>query len=520
MRMSKLFSTTLREPPADVASLAPQLLMRAGYLRTFEGQPAYLPLGKAALRHIEAIIDEQLAPLGVQEIDVPGEAAEAVDDLARREIRSHRQLPQTLLVHMSHTTHVHMLTADETGRADQIKALRAAIERAVAACDVVAQTVIAQTGVGSVPSGWAVAQIMRGGPDRLLVCPQPACGYAAEQAAATAQKSQPAPAAPATLAKVATPETTTIAALAELLGVPESATAKAVFYTGLIGGEKCFIFALVRGDMDVSEAKLAAATGATALQPATNADILVVGAAPGYASPIGIRREGAVVVVDDLIPTSPNLVAGANQTGYHLLNTVYGRDYTADLVTDIALAQPGDLCLHCGTPLVPQTATILARVMPIPLRRAIYLDAEGRAQPIRMAQAVIYPERLLSAVVEQHHDADGILWPPGIAPYDVHLASLALKPGDDTDAAAESLYRALTDAGIHVLFDDRDERPGVKFKDADLIGLPIRLTVGARSLREGGVEFKRRNEAAKEIVPLEEVTEYVARQLGIPQNKR
>jgi prolyl-tRNA synthetase len=514
MRMSHLFAMTLREPPADVAAPAQQLLMRAGFLRSLEGQAAYLPLGKATLERLEVVAHEQLAPLAPQEIGLPARALDAedvaaiIDELARREIRSYRQLPQTLCARVGQTIDVYTLAATKAGQAAQIHALREALERIAAACDISTQTVMAQSDAHGEPSGWAVAQMDAGGTGRLLLCP--ACDYAAEQAAARSEKPQPATAGPAPLAKVATPETMTIAALAELLGVPESATAKAVFYTGLIGGDRRFIFAVVRGDMDVSEEKLASAIGAAALQPATTEEIVATGATPGYASPIGIRREGVIVVADDLIPASPNLVAGANEAGYHLLNTVYGRDYTADIVTDIVLARPGEPCPRCGNPLTLQPATVLGRVAPIPSRRAAYLDAEGRNQSVRMARAVIDLDLLLAVVVKQHHDADGILWPAGIAPFDVYLASLALKSGDETDAAAESLYRALMDAGLRVLFDDRDERPGVKFKDADLIGLPVRLTVGARSLREGGVELKRRNEAAKELVPVGNVVARVA----------
>jgi prolyl-tRNA synthetase len=228
-----------------------------------------------------------------------------------------------------------------------------------------------------------------------------------------------------------------------------------------------------------------------------------VGATPGYASPVELHD--VLVVVDDLIPQSPNLVAGANEDGYHLLNVNYGRDYSAALVCDIAAARDGDACAQCGSPLRTSRGVEVGNIFQLGTRYtevlgATYLDREGKHQPVVMGSYGIGAGRLLACIVEAHHDDKGLIWPMSVAPYQVYLIQM---PG--AEAEAEALYAALNEVGIEVLFDDRDETAGVKFNDADLLGIPIRLTLGKRSLKEGGVEFKRRDHDEKEIVPLADV---------------
>jgi len=283
------------------------------------------------------------------------------------------------------------------------------------------------------------------------------------------------------------------------------------------GGE-VFVFAVIRGDMEVNETKLANAVGATALRPATEEEIRAVGAVPGYASPVGLSvgahgRAPLQIVVDDLIPLSPNLVAGANEEGYHLLNVNYGRDYTATIVCDIAAARDGDPCPHCGGPLRTARGVEVGNIFQLGTRYAealgaTYLDREGQPRPIVMGSYGIGVGRLLACIAEEHHDAQGLIWPISVAPYQVYLISM---PG--AEAEAEALYAQLTAAGIEVLFDDRAETAGVKFNDADLIGIPIRLTLGKRSLKEGGVELKRRDRTEKEIVPLADAVARVRREI-------
>ena len=233
---------------------------------------------------------------------------------------------------------------------------------------------------------------------------------------------------------------------------------------------------------------------------------------PGYASPIGLKK--VFVVVDRLVEDSPNLVAGANEPGYHLLNTNYGRDYRASLVTDIAAAREGDGCPSCGEPLRAAQAAVLgrsARIEQGPLKDAwpLYLDETGRSQPVSFGLTEVDLGAVLAAVAERHCDEQGLALPAAVAPFAVHLIQM-----QGAESEAQALHEALAAAGIACLFDDRNESPGVKFTDADLIGLPLRITLGKRSLQAGGAEFKRRNEADKVIVPLEAAVARAAEMLA------
>ena len=270
-----------------------------------------------------------------------------------------------------------------------------------------------------------------------------------------------------------------------------------------------FVFAIVRGDMDVNETKLANAVKAKDLRPAREDEIRAVGATPGYASPINLAKvsepsQGLIVVVDDLIPNSPNLVAGANEDGYHLLNTNYGRDYTADVVTDLATAEEGAPCPDCGNPLRASRGVEVGNIFQLGTRYSDslgckFLDKDGQAKPVIMGSYGIGSGRLLACIAEEYHDEYGLKWPITVAPYEAHLTVLS-----GAEETANQLYAQLQAEGIEVLYDDRDETAGVKFKDADLIGVPLRLTVSTRSLKESGVEFKRRTEKDRTVVPLQE----------------
>ncbi|MFZ5902628.1 MAG: proline--tRNA ligase [Chloroflexota bacterium] len=273
------------------------------------------------------------------------------------------------------------------------------------------------------------------------------------------------------LEKVSTPDCNTIESLANFLNIPKEKTAKALMFTRVADGK--FIFVVVRGDMTLSEAKLKRAVGEVRL--ATPEEITSAGAAAGYASPVGLKD--ALIVADDLVPQSANLVAGANEAGYHLLDTNCGRDYSPDLVIDLVLANAGDACPNCGQPLSVENADLLG------------------------ARGEVRYEAVLSALAEVHHDDKGLTLPASAAPFDVYLMHV---PGRemDTRAKAEEIYNQLQNAGVTVLFDDRDERAGVKFNDADLIGCPIRITVGEKNLKEGMVELKPRKERENRLISL------------------
>ena len=277
------------------------------------------------------------------------------------------------------------------------------------------------------------------------------------------------------LEKVLTPDCHTIEALATFLHIPKEKTAKALMYTRL--NDSRFIFVVVRGDMQISEAKLRQHVGD--IRPATAEEIERAGAAAGYASPIGLKN--TIIAVDDLIALSQNLVAGANETGYHLKNTNYGRDYAAEIVVDLVQAKAGDACINCGNPLSVLPAVSLA------------------------SHKTYAFENILLALAEAHHDNKGLTLPHPAAPFEVYLMHL---PGKemDTRATAEEIYNTLRSADIPMLFDDREERAGVKFNDADLIGCPLRITVGEKGLKEGMVELKPRQEKDNRLISFTRLT--------------
>ncbi len=288
---------------------------------------------------------------------------------------------------------------------------------------------------------------------------------------------------PLPLEKVLTPDCHTIEALANFLSVPKERTAKALMYTRLADNK--FVFVVVRGDMQLSEAKLKQQVGE--IRPATTEEIERSGAAAGYASPIGLQD--TLIVVDDLIPHSPNLVAGANEAGYHLKNTNYGRDYSAEITADLVQVEAGAACINCGNPLSVLSAIVLA------------------------TRSEYFFENTLLALAEAHHDSKGLTLPHPAAPFDVYLMHV---PGKelDTRARAEEIYNQLQPAGIPVLLDDRDERAGVKFNDADLIGCPVRITVGEKGLKEEMIELKERT--AKEIIriPIDQIVAKLSKKDG------
>lgn len=557
MRMSKLFSQTLRDAPAEADLASHQLLLRAGFMRQLAaGVFSYLPLGWRALRKIEDIIRAEMDAIGGQEISMPvvqpadlwkeshrwyivDESLtrfqdrggrdmvlgmtheEVITDLIRKEIRSYRQLPVLLyqiqtkwrdearprggLIRVREFTmkDSYSLDADEAGLDAQYRAHYQAYFNIYHRCGLPVISVGSDTGMMGGKLAHEFMYLTPVGEDTLLVCDQ--CGYSANREIARFQKPAAADEAPLPVEKVSTPNTTTIDSLAALLNIPHAKTAKAVFLmaTMLDGAERFekFVFAVVRGDMDLNEVKLTNVVGATALRAATEVEIQAIGAVPGYGSPVGVHD--CLIVVDDAVAKSPNLVAGGNEAGYHLLNVNYGRDYQADIVADIAAAKADDACLVCGKPLKVVRGVEVGNIFKLGTRYAealdaTFIDAEGHSKPVIMGSYGIGVGRLLACVAEEHHDEDGLIWPVSIAPYQVHLVML---PGGED--AADRLYKDLQKAGIEVLYDERDERAGVKFKDADLIGLPVRLTVGERSLQSGGVELKRRDVKERRIVSLE-----------------
>ncbi|MGH2594196.1 MAG: proline--tRNA ligase, partial [Anaerolineae bacterium] len=443
-------------------------------------------------------------------------------ELCRTEIKSYRRLPQLVyhiqtkfrddprpragLIRVREFTmkDSYSLDLDEAGLDAQYRAHYQAYFNIFNRCDLPVIAVGADVGLMGGSLAHEFMYLTPIGEDTLVLCRN--CGYAANRQIAKFAKPVAAPEALKPIETVPTPDTKTIEALATLLGVPKSRTAKAVFM--IAGNEEdaqtraAFVFAVIRGDMEVNETKLSNALDADWLRPATDDEIRATGAAPGYASPIGLKD--VTVVVDDAVPASPNLVAGANEDGYHLLNTNTPRDYAASVVADIAAAGDGDACIQCGQPLYTARGVEVGNIFKLGTRfsdaiGATVLAADGAQKPIVMGCYGIGSGRLLACVAEEHHDDKGLVWPISVAPYHAHLISLA---GADASVAeaADRVYRTLLDTGIEVLYDDRAESPGVKFADADLIGLPIRLTVSAKSVGKGGVEMKRRDRKEFEVV--------------------
>jgi prolyl-tRNA synthetase len=302
------------------------------------------------------------------------------------------------------------------------------------------------------------------------------CGYAARSEFARFDKSPASTDEPLPIEKVETPDCNTIEDLATFLDIPKEQTAKALLYTRQADSK--LVFAVVRGDMQLSEAKLKEQVGE--IKMADYYAMKEAGAVPGYAAPIDLKD--TLIIVDNLIPNSPNLVTGANDEGYHLKNVNYGRDYSAEIVTDLVQAREGDACINCGKPLSEEAADLLN-------------SKDGYNF-----------DRILHALAETHHDNNGLTLPHPAAPFDVYLMHV---PGKtmDTKSAATELYESLQKAGIPVLFDDRDERAGVKFNDADLIGCPMRMAVGERGLQNGMVELKPRSAAQNSLISLASLTD-------------
>jgi prolyl-tRNA synthetase len=568
MRMSQLFSQTLRDVPSEAEIPSHQLLLKAGLIRPLAaGIYSYLPLGHRVLTKIENIIREEMDAIGGQEITMPvvhpadiwkatgrwyevgAEMArfkdraqrdmvlamtheEVIADLVRQEIRSYRQLPCMLyhiqtkfrdeprpragLIRVREFTmkDSYSLDADWEGLDKQYRAHYQAYFNIFNRCHL--PTIAVQSDVGMMGGQMAHEYMYLApiGEDTLVLCD--ACGYAANRQIATVRKPTPPAEALLPVEQVATPEVATIDALAAYLNVPASRTAKAVFFVATMPDNTAantltqrVIFAVVRGDMELNETKLANALEARDLRPAHEEEIRAVGAEPGYASPLNLHPGGALIIADDLLPVSPNLVAGANVPGYHLRNTNYGRDYQAAMVADIVAARDGDLCPQCGAALRTVRGVEVGNIFKLGTRYTealggVYLDRDGHEKPVVMGCYGIGSGRLLSCIIEEHHDAQGIRFPISVAPYQVYCVALSQRDAEVAEIA-ERLYREAWPQGIEMLLDDRDATPGVKLNDADLIGLPLRLTIGPRSLQAGGAELKYRDQDDVRLVTLDQV---------------
>jgi len=546
MRLSKLFGRTWRETPADAEMVSHQLLIRAGMIRQLAaGIYSYLPLGWRVLRKIEQIMREEMDAIGGQELcmpvvnpaeiwratgryDAPAPGPclvrfkdrtgkdmvlamtheEVVADLLRQEIHSYRQLPFMIyhiqtkfrdeprsrggLIRVREFTmkDAYSCHADYASLDEYYPHMYQAYVNIFQRCGVEVIAVEADTGIMGGAMSHEFMVRADSGENVLILCP--GCGYAAnaEKAIFTKPEVPKEPERP--LEKVSTPNTTSIEDVAALIGVPTNRTLKAVFYTTYEGE---VIIALIRGDLEVNEVKLSNALGGAEIYPSRPEELEAVGIVAGYASPVGLQ--GIVrVVADESIQMGSNFVAGANEEGYHFVNVNYPRDFKVDVLSEIALAREGDKCARCGHALEAARGIEVGHLFKLGTRYseavgATFLDRDGKTRPIVMGSYGIGTGRLMASIIEQHHDEKGIIWPPSVAPYQIHLISLGTDQAEVVEVA-EEIYNRLLDHGLEVLYDDRDESAGVKFNDADLIGIPVRLTISPRVLAKNSVEAKLR----------------------------
>ncbi|UCD08615.1 MAG: proline--tRNA ligase [Dehalococcoidales bacterium] len=558
MRVSKLFSKTQREIPADADTISHQLLIRAGMIHQLvSGAYSYLPLGYRILRKIENIVRDEMNRAGGQEVNMPvmqphdiweqsgrdevmGKALftlydrrerklalgptheEVITLLAGRYIQSFRDLPQRpyqiqvklrdeprpraglLRVREFLMLDMYSFDADEEGLDESYNILLQAYNNLYERCGLPTMMVEADSGAIGGKESHEFFLITDSGEDLILHCD---CGYAANQEKAELDKGTVGGGEPLPIEEVPTPGKFSIEEVAGFFGIPESNTLKAVFY--IADGK--FVFGVIRGDLDVNEIKIQRALDCMDLRMATEEEVIEAGIVPGAASPVGIT--GITIIADNSVSSGSNFVAGANKSETHIKNVNYPRDFTADIVADIAKANPGDTCPRCGGTFKSSKGIEVGHNFKLGTLYSEafdthYIDKDGDSRFLVMGCYGIGLGRLLAAAVEQNHDDKGIIWPMAIAPYHVYLCPL-YREGSEVLAIAEKLYAELTEHGIEVLIDDREESPGVKFNDADLLGIPVRVTVSPRSLEKGSVEIKKRAEKDYQLVPLDESVEKI-----------
>lgn len=541
MRTTNLYAPTLRETPAEAEVVSHQLMLRAGLIRKAAGGVyTYLPLAWRVLQKIEAIVREEMDAAGGQELampimqpaelwhetgrwDVYGDEMfrlkdrhnrdfclgptheEMITSLVRLDVRSYRQLP--LMLYQIQNKYrdeirprfglmrgrefimkdLYSFDKDEAGLDVSYQKMYDAYTRIFSRCGLKFRAVEADGGAIGGSNTHEFMVIAESGEAAIAYCD--ACQYAANVEKAELKAVVAPSEEELALELVETPHAKTIEAVAEYLGMPFEKNIKAVAFQDENDG---LVLAFVRGDHEVNDIKLQNAVGAAALKMASEAAILKAGGAPGFMGPIGIHD--AKVVVDHTVMEMKNAVAGANKADYHYKNINPKRDFKGVITADIRLAAGGDPCPHCGAALKTARGIEAGQVFKLGTKyskalKATFLDENGREQPLVMGCYGIGVSRTMAAAIEQNFDGDGIIWPAAIAPYTVVVVPVNVR--DEAQAAlAEEVYSELKQARIEVLLDDRKERAGVKFKDADLIGYPIRITVGPKAVSEDAIEVK------------------------------
>lgn len=574
MRVSQQLTKTLREAPRETEGGNQELLVRAGFIRQLmAGVYSFLPMGERVLQKLTQIVREEMNRAGGQEVRmpalqpkelwekqpasgpsraeiyapvlfalkdrrgreiVPGPTHEEVVTLLTMEfIRSYRDLPQRVyqiqtkfrdeprprggLLRMREflMMDLYSFDADEAGLDRSYEAMAQAYAAVFSRVGLRFIAIHAESGgIGGTASQEFIA-LTEAGEDEALVCS--GCDYAANVEKAEFVRGDLPAEQEGALEEVHTPNCMSIRDLAAFLDVPENKTIKVVCY--VVDGRMAL--ALVRGDLEINEVKLASALyraglNATDLHLATPEELQQAGIVAGFTSPLNKGPE-ILIVADISLQQGNNFVAGANRVDYHIKNVNYPRDFRVDLWADLASAYEGASCAHCGGTLHSVRGSEAGHIFKpgilySELFGATYQDAQGNERPIHMGSYGIGVSRLMGIVVEQHHDEKGIIWPFSIAPYSVALLGLDLDKAE-TRQVAEQLYADLTAAGVEVLYDDRLETAGVKFNDADLIGLPLRAVVSRRSLKNGGIELKLRSQKESRIVPLGEAVAVIQEEI-------
>ncbi len=557
MRLSHLFFTTLRDDPADAEMPSHRLLVRAGYVRQLgSGIYSLLPLGYRVSKRVEQVIREEMDAIGCQEMEMPvvhpadlwketgrwysigAEMArfkdrggrdmvlamtheEVVASLLRDVVKSYRQLPMMVyhfqtkfrdeprsrggLIRVREFVMKDSYTcdADSAGLDASYDKHYAAYSRIFDRLGIPTVAVASDVGMMGGSQAHEFMFLNPAGEDVLVLCER--CGFSANRQVAHTRVSEPPAGDLLELEEVETPGTATIADLAAFLGVPAERTAKATFFATDDGR---LVTAIVRGDMDVNETKLVNAAKTTGIRPAHPDEIRATGMVPGFASPIGAT--GTFIIVDELVARSTNLVAGANREGWHLRNVNVPRDYAPDLVADLTSAREGDGCPTCGSPVILRNGIEVGNIFKLGTKYtqalgATYLGEDGLEHPIVMGSYGIGVGRAVACIVEAHHDEKGIVWPAEVAPYAAHIVAIGAARDPKVAEVADGLHDLASAAGREVLYDDRDESPGVKLTDAELLGMPIIVTISPRSLAAGGAEVTVRETGERSIRPLPEV---------------
>lgn len=555
MRVSKLYAPTLREVPAEAEVVSHQLMLRAGFMRKAAGGIyTYLPLAWRVLKKIERIVREEMDAKGSQELlmpivqpaeiwqesgrwDVYGAEMfrlqdrhnrcfclgptheEMVTTLIRGDVRSYRQLP--LSVYQIQNKYrderrprfglmrgrefimkdAYSFDRDEAGLDKSYQDMYDAYTNIFTRCGLNFRPVEADSGAIGGSGSHEFMVIADSGEAEIVFCTS--CDYAANVEKAELFPLEAAEEAMLTKEEVVTPDCKTIADVCAYLKLPVDHSVKAVAYNS----EKGLILCFVRGDHEVNEIKVINTCGVIDLEMATEEQLAAAGTVGGYMGPVGIDNKKVIVVVDATVMKMHNVCCGANKEGYHFINVNPGRDFIPTYVADIRLIQEGDPCPHCGGEVSKARGIEVGQVFKLFTKyssalKATYLDENGKEQPMVMGCYGVGVSRTMAAAIEQNYDDNGIIWPIEIAPY--HVLVVPVNTKDEASAAkAEEIYMQLKKVGLETVIDDRNERPGVKFKDADLIGYPLRVVVGPKTLTEGKLEVKIRKTGEIRYLPLD-----------------